>query len=74
MENITLNLVTIVVLLAINGFFVAAEFALVKAKGFRIETLANEGHSAAKLTLRIQQILKPIWRPASWELQWYHLV
>jgi len=58
MENITLNLVAVVVLLVINGFFVAAEFALVKAKGFRIETLANEGSSSAKLTLRIQHDLE----------------
>jgi len=41
MENITLNLVAVVVLLVINGFFVTAEFALVKAKGFCIETLAK---------------------------------
>lgn len=58
MEYISLNMVAIVVLLVINGFFVAAEFALVKARGFRIETLANEGNSAAKLTLRIQQNLE----------------
>ena len=58
MENITLNLVAVVVLLVINGFFVAAEFALVKAKGFRIEALANQGHSSAKLTLRIQNDLE----------------
>jgi len=58
MENISVNLVAVVVLLAINGFFVAAEFALVKAKGFRIEALANEGHSAAKLTVRMQHNLE----------------
>jgi len=58
MENITLNLVAVVILLVINGFFVAAEFALVKAKGFRIETLAKEGRSSAKLTLRIQHNLE----------------
>lgn len=58
MENITLNLVAVIVLLVANGFFVAAEFALVKARGFRIETLANEGRPAAKLTLRIQHNLE----------------
>lgn len=58
MENSTISLVAIIILLAANGFFVAAEFALVKARGFRIETLANEGSSAAKLTLRIQQNLE----------------
>jgi len=58
MENISINLMAIVVLLVANGFFVAAEFALVKARGFRIETLANEGSASAKLTLRIQHNLE----------------
>lgn len=58
MENITINLVAIIFLLIANGFFVAAEFALVKARGFRIETLANEGRASAQLTLRIQHNLE----------------
>lgn len=58
MENISLSLVAVIALLAANGFFVAAEFALVKAKGFRIEVLASEGRSAAKLTLRMQHNLE----------------
>jgi CBS domain containing-hemolysin-like protein len=58
MEHISYNLVAIVILLAANGFFVAAEFALVKARGSRIENLANEGRSAAKLTLRMQHNLE----------------
>lgn len=53
MDNIS-NITAIVLLLAANGFYVAAEFALVKARGFRIEALSNEGSSAAKLTVRIQ--------------------
>ncbi len=48
------NLMLIVFLLAANGFFVAAEFALVKARGFRIESASSEGSAAASLTLRIQ--------------------
>ncbi len=58
MDNITLNLVVIIILLTINGFFVAAEFALVKARGFRLETLTNNGNLTARLTLRIQQNLE----------------
>ena len=54
----TTSLVVIVGLLAANAFFVAAEFALVKAKGFRIENLANDGSSSAKLTLRIMSNLE----------------
>ncbi len=52
--DITSNVIAIIVLLAANGFFVAAEFALVKARGFRIEALAAEGNAAARLTVRIQ--------------------
>ncbi len=47
------SLVAVVLLLAANGFFVAAEFALVKARGFRIEALANGGSGSARLTVRI---------------------
>ena len=35
MDNVS-NITAIVLLLAANGFYVAAEFALVKARGFRI--------------------------------------
>ncbi|MGB5472975.1 MAG: hemolysin family protein [Gammaproteobacteria bacterium] len=48
------SLLGIVLLLAANGFYVAAEFALVKARGFRIELLAAEGSATARLTVRIQ--------------------
>ena len=48
------SILLIVFLLAANGFFVAAEFALVKARGFRIESASNQGSAAARLTLRIQ--------------------
>ncbi len=52
------SILAIVLLLVANGFYVAAEFALVKARGFRIETLANEGSATAKLTVRIQANLE----------------
>ncbi len=56
--NLSGSLIAIVILLIANGFFVAAEFALVKARGFRIEALANSGSAAAKLTVRIQAQLE----------------
>ncbi|WP_163835562.1 hemolysin family protein [Spartinivicinus ruber] len=40
------------------AFFVAAEFALVKAKAFRIESMASESISSAKLVVRIQDNLE----------------
>ncbi len=48
-----ITLLLVVLLLAANGFFVAAEFALVKARPVRLERLAREGSRLARLTLRI---------------------
>ncbi|WP_372631537.1 hemolysin family protein [Cohnella sp.] len=39
----------IFVLVFLNGFFVAAEFAMVKARGSKIDSLAQEGHKRAKV-------------------------
>ncbi len=47
---ILFNLFLIVFLLLANGFFVASEFALVSVRHTRINQLANEGNSTAKLT------------------------
>src|SRR5690242_10168749 len=48
----------IALLLALlNGFFVAAEFALVKVRVTRIEELANRGSRAARLARRELQSL-----------------
>ena len=46
----TLGLLAVVLLLAANGFFVAAEFALVKVRLSQIEELARKGSWAAKVT------------------------
>ena len=42
-----LLLVLLLLLVAINGFFVAAEFALVRSRRGKIEQLAEEGESGA---------------------------
>jgi putative hemolysin len=47
-----LGLVLVVILVLLNGFFVAAEFALVSVRRTRIEQLANEGNTLARLTHR----------------------
>lgn len=52
------NLTAVILLLAANAFFVAAEFALVKAREGRIENLANQGGLAARLTFTIQSHLE----------------
>lgn len=53
-----ISLLFIVALLVVNAFFVAAEFALVKARVARIETLASDGSRGAKRTIHIQQNLE----------------
>lgn len=58
MENNLIGVSVIILLLVINGFFVAAEFALVKAKSFRIESQVKRGSRTAELTLRIQRDLE----------------
>src|SRR5215210_7601693 len=41
------KLAVIILLVALNGFFVAAEFALVKIRSSQLETLAAEGNKRA---------------------------
>lgn len=48
----------IIFLLVANAFFVAAEFALVKAKSFRIVALAEQGSATAIKTQKIQSNLE----------------
>ena len=48
-----LFLVAVFLLVLVNGFFVASEFALVRVRRQRMEALAEEGKAGAALTLRI---------------------
>ena len=50
--DVGLRLLAVVALVAANGFFVAAEFALVNARKTRIEQLAARGNRAALTVLR----------------------
>ncbi len=45
------NFILILVLVALNGFFVAAEFAVITARKSRIRILANQGNASARLVL-----------------------
>ncbi|HYP53366.1 MAG TPA: hemolysin family protein [Pyrinomonadaceae bacterium] len=51
--TILLNLLAVLVLVFVNGFFVAAEFAFVGVRRSRIETLAEGGSGPAKRLLDI---------------------
>lgn len=51
--NTLINIVIVILLVFMNGFFVAAEFAVVKVRKSRIETLMIEGNKSAKHTLKV---------------------
>jgi CBS domain containing-hemolysin-like protein len=47
-----LQLAAVPLLVLLNGFFVAAEFALVKIRDTQLETLVAKGHRRAKVARR----------------------
>ena len=57
MNELTLRLVAVLVLIAANAFFVAAEFALVAARRTRIEALVRRGDRKARTVRRALQDL-----------------
>ena len=57
MENVEYSLVAIVVLLAANAFFVAAEFALVKVRGYQLDQAVLGHRHGAALSLRMHRNL-----------------
>ncbi|MDD3225745.1 MAG: hemolysin family protein [Clostridium sp.] len=50
---ILINIIIVFLLVFMNGFFVATEFAMVKVRKSRIETLALKGNRNAKHTLKV---------------------
>ncbi|MCP5411034.1 MAG: HlyC/CorC family transporter [Alphaproteobacteria bacterium] len=57
MNSNIVDILLAVFLLAANAFFVAAEFALVKSRGFRIDALAEQNRLGARM---VQNILRNI--------------
>ena len=53
LSDIFINIFIIVFLLFVNGFFVAAEFSLVKVRKTRLEQLSSEGSFNAKKALKL---------------------
>ncbi len=53
LTDIFINIFIIAFLLFVNGFFVAAEFSLVKVRKTRLEQLCNEGNYQAKKALKL---------------------
>lgn len=54
-SNILLKILSVMGLVLLNGFFVAAEFALVKLRDTQLDELIAKGHSRAKLTRHVLQ-------------------
>lgn len=55
--ELALRMLAVLLLVGMNGFFVAAEFALVGARASRLDQLAEEGRSGAKLARYMQSHL-----------------
>ncbi len=53
MTSVVLPIVAIIVLVVVNGVFVAAEFALVGSRRSRLQTLADDGSGAARWLLGV---------------------
>lgn len=58
MSSTTLNLLLAAFLLAANAFYVAAEFALVKARGFRVKAMVEQRRFGGRMILRIMDNLE----------------
>ncbi len=52
-EVIAMNVIMILVLVALNGLFVAAEFSLVKVRSSQLDPLIDEGNSRARHVRRV---------------------
>ncbi|MFT8314505.1 MAG: hemolysin family protein [Clostridium sp.] len=50
---IFINIIIVILLVFMNGFFVATEFAMVKVRKSRIETLVHEGNKSARFTEKV---------------------
>jgi len=61
-SSLGLRLVAVVLLVAVNAFFVAAEFALVAARRTRIDALVRQGDRKAKT---VQRALQDLYRQLS---------
>src|SRR5882762_9851864 len=61
-QSLLLRLLAVVLLVAANAFFVAAEFALVAARRTRIEAMVRRGDAKAKT---VQRALRDLYRQLS---------
>jgi CBS domain containing-hemolysin-like protein len=57
-EVIALRLLVLLILVLLNGFFVASELAIVKIRGSQLDTLIEQGDARAKVTKHITNHLE----------------
>ena len=55
--EIAFKLLAVMLLVFLNGFFVATEFALVKVRATQLEPFATRGHKRAKMALHLARNL-----------------
>jgi hypothetical protein len=60
-----LGLVAVVILVLLNGFFVAAEFSLVSVRQTRIAELVEKGHTSAE-AVSLQPSWASLWQASVW--------
>ena len=58
-------------LVMVNGFFVAAEFALVKIRESRLDEMVKERRPLLRPRAGWLSALTPLCRPANWESPWH---
>ena len=54
METVTIELIVIVVLIFVNGFFACSEFAIISIRKSRVAQLVEEGDGRAKIVEELQ--------------------
>lgn len=57
-------------LVLLNGFFVAAEFAMVKLRATRVETIAKQHGWRGAILRKVHNQWTPTCPPASWASPW----
>ena len=50
---VAVKIIAVIFLVGLNGFFVAAEFALVKVRGTQLQPLLAKGHRRAKVARHV---------------------
>ena len=65
-----LTLIIIFLLILANGFFVAAEIAIIASRKGRLEQLAEEGSRGAKLAMELAKDQTVIYPPCSSASRW----